>query len=223
MRRCEGRWKPESERRNSRINKERGGGRPRGPRMGGRTAIKCTQTGGLQQVGVQVRQKSRIPVPVKRHRGSRDTYGTHTGHAGAQGHTDRTDEPHNHPNPPTHNPHDHATADSTRQQPQARSRPLPAYRYCSVPVYRVPLCALVSRVCPVCPGSPGVFLPVQFTALRVLDPSRHLCSLGEHLRSALACCLLACLLAGRPCSSQWLIRPLHANFFNCTSHMNSYE
>ena len=32
---------------------------------------------------------------------------THTGHAGAraQGHTDHTDEPHNHPNPPTHNPH----------------------------------------------------------------------------------------------------------------------
>ena len=36
--------------------------------------------------------------------------GTHTGHADAQRHTDRTDEPHNHPNPQsTHNPHVSAT------------------------------------------------------------------------------------------------------------------
>ena len=65
--------------------------------------------------------------PVKRTGGCRDTHGTHTGHAGAQGHTDHTDEPHNHPNSPTH------TRTSARrpkprptQQPQARSRPLPA-------------------------------------------------------------------------------------------------
>jgi hypothetical protein len=32
------------------------------------------------------------PLPVKRHRRSRDTHGTHTGHAGAQRHTDHTDE-----------------------------------------------------------------------------------------------------------------------------------
>jgi hypothetical protein len=45
-------------------------------------------------------------IPVKRHRGEPG----HTGHADAQRHTDRTDEPHNHPNPPTtHNPHVSAT------------------------------------------------------------------------------------------------------------------
>jgi hypothetical protein len=38
--------------------------------------------------------------------------GAHTGHADAQRHRDRTDEPHNHPNPPTtHNPHVSATHD----------------------------------------------------------------------------------------------------------------
>ena len=38
---------------------------------------------------------------------------THTGHADAQRHTDRTDEPHNHPNPPTaHNPHVSATTEA---------------------------------------------------------------------------------------------------------------
>ena len=39
--------------------------------------------------------------------------GTHTGHADAQRHTDRTDEPHNHPNPPTtRNPHVSATTEA---------------------------------------------------------------------------------------------------------------
>ncbi len=33
--------------------------------------------------------------------GEPDTHGTHTGHAGAQRHTDHAVEPHNHPNPPT--------------------------------------------------------------------------------------------------------------------------
>ena len=47
-------------------------------------------------------------LPVKRHRGSRDTHGTHKR---TRGHTDHTDEPHNHPNPTTH-PHDHATAET---------------------------------------------------------------------------------------------------------------
>ena len=38
--------------------------------------------------------------------------GTHTGHTGTDGHTDHTDEPHNHPNPTTHpHAHDHATAE----------------------------------------------------------------------------------------------------------------
>jgi len=61
----------------------------------------------------------------------RDTQGTHTGHAGAQRHTDHADEPHNHPNPPTtHIPHVSATTEAAAararptQQPQARSRPL---------------------------------------------------------------------------------------------------
>ena len=79
-------------------------------------------------------------VPVKRHRGSRDSTGkktpggagTHTGHSGhtgTDGHTDHTDEPHNHPNPMTH-PHDHATAERrgrlNSRSAQAKSRPLPA-------------------------------------------------------------------------------------------------
>ena len=55
------------------------------------------------------------------------TRDTHTGRAGAQGHTDHTDEPHNHPKP-THNPHVSATAETAADStaPQARSRPLPA-------------------------------------------------------------------------------------------------
>ena len=35
--------------------------------------------------------------------------GTHTGHTGAHRHTDHTDEPHNHPNPPIH-PHERTTS-----------------------------------------------------------------------------------------------------------------
>jgi hypothetical protein len=50
MRRCEGRWKPESERRNSRIKKESGGGRGRDRDRGPR----------------QVRQKGRTGIPVKK-------------------------------------------------------------------------------------------------------------------------------------------------------------
>jgi hypothetical protein len=49
--------------------------------------------------------------------------GTHTGHADTQRHTDRTDEPHNHPNPPTtHNPHVSATTDKLRPLAAADSR-----------------------------------------------------------------------------------------------------
>jgi len=74
------------------------------------------------------------PLPVKRHRRSRDTHGTHTGHAGAQRHTDHTDEPHkSQPSKPTNNTQVPARRTSARrpkpwptQQPQARSRPLPA-------------------------------------------------------------------------------------------------
>ena len=77
-----------------------------------------------------------IGIPVKRHRGrepgpSTDLAGTHTGHTGAHEHTEDTDEPHNHPCPPTH-PHDRATTDSAAgstalsPQPQPRSRTLPA-------------------------------------------------------------------------------------------------
>ena len=58
--------------------------------------------------------------------------GTHTGHADTQRHTDRTDEPHNHPNPPTtHNPHVSATteaaADSRAAGPESTARYM--YRY----------------------------------------------------------------------------------------------
>ena len=46
-------------------------------------------------------------VPVKRHRGepghTRDTWGTRA-HAGPRGHTDHTDEPHNHPPKPNDTP-----------------------------------------------------------------------------------------------------------------------
>ena len=61
------------------------------------------------------------------------TRDTHTGRAGAQGHTDHTDEPHNHPN--TSNTQPACQHEPRRpkpqprqptQQPQARSRPLPA-------------------------------------------------------------------------------------------------
>ena len=75
-------------------------------------------------------------VPVKRHRGepgrTRDTHGTH-GRTRAHGSHRRTSQnrsnEHNmfYPNPTTH-PHDHATAATQQphEQPQARSRPLPA-------------------------------------------------------------------------------------------------
>ena len=58
-----------------------------------------------------------IVIPVKRLRGepghtqkSQPRAGTHTGHTGAHGHTDHTDEPHNHPNPTTH-PHEQRPRD----------------------------------------------------------------------------------------------------------------
>ena len=57
-------------------------------------------------------------VPV-RHRGepghTRDTHGTHTGHAGAQRHTDHADEPHNHPNPQQH------TSRTSARRPKPRA------------------------------------------------------------------------------------------------------
>ena len=39
---------------------------------------------------------------VKRSGGSRDTYGTHGTHGRTRAHGSHIDEPHNHPNPPTH-------------------------------------------------------------------------------------------------------------------------
>ena len=115
--------------------------------------------------------------------GGAGTHRTHTGHADARRHTDRTDEPHNHRNPPTtHNPHVSATTEAAAdsQEPQARSRP-PSYRYCTgtvVCVVRVPLCASacpvrVSRPC--VPAPPGVFIPVLY---RVCVPGSPLCLTG---------------------------------------------
>jgi hypothetical protein len=55
--------------------------------------------------------------------------GTHTGHADAQRHTDRTDEPHNHPNPPTtRNPHVSGTVVHSRERAVLRSRDNFIYR-----------------------------------------------------------------------------------------------
>ena len=51
-------------------------------------------------------------VPVKRHRGSRDTHG----------HTNHTDEPHKHPNPPTH-PSDRETTESAADSTAAAPEP----------------------------------------------------------------------------------------------------
>ena len=103
------------------------------------------------------------------HTATRDTHGTgtagtHTGHAGAQRHTDHADEPHNHPNPPTtHIPHVSATteaaADSTATGPEptaprGRLSTCTDVQYTSgmlvrfVCVIRVPVCARVSRVFP---------------------------------------------------------------------------
>ena len=48
--------------------------------------------------------RSKVHVPVKRHR--EEPGHTHGTHKRTRGHTDHTDEPHNHPNPTTH-PHDH--------------------------------------------------------------------------------------------------------------------
>ena len=44
-----------------------------------------------------------------------------------------------------------------------------------VGVIRVPLCARVSRVCPVCvPAPPGVFLPVGFSPASTDDHLAHM-------------------------------------------------
>ena len=59
---------------------------------------------------------------------------THGTHKRTRGHTDHTDEPHNHPNPTTLDtyPHDRTRRPKPRptqqpqEQPQARIRPLPA-------------------------------------------------------------------------------------------------
>ena len=77
-------------------------------------------------VCIQFREPGTGTVPgtystVKRHRGSRDTHGTHKR---TRGHTEDTDEPHKHPNPKTH-PHDHATAE-TRNRGRLNSS---KYRY----------------------------------------------------------------------------------------------
>ena len=66
-------------------------------------------------------------LPVKRHRGepghTQDTHGTRR-RTRAQGHTDHTDEPHNHPNPrPTHNPHVSATAETAADSTAAGPEP----------------------------------------------------------------------------------------------------
>ena len=60
--------------------------------------------------------------------GSRDTHtlqistADRTGHTGTHRHTDHTDEPHNHPNPPTH-PHDLATTESAAGSLKRASSP----------------------------------------------------------------------------------------------------
>jgi hypothetical protein len=71
------------------------------------------------------------PSPGKKTPGGAGTHTGRTGHADAQRHTDHTDEPHNHPNPPTtRTPHVSATteaaADSTAAGPEPtapRGRP----------------------------------------------------------------------------------------------------
>ena len=62
-----------------------------------------------------------------RQTGTRDTHGAH-GRARAHGSHRQTSQPSQPYNPPTHSPHVSATAERPRptQQPQARSRPLPA-------------------------------------------------------------------------------------------------
>ena len=85
--------------------------------------------------------------------GGAGTHTRHTEHADAQRHTDHTDEPHNHRNPPTtHTPHvtrqrdDRSRGRLKTQQPQARSRPLPAadseeaYRYMHIIGMRCAAC-----------------------------------------------------------------------------------
>ena len=73
---------------------------------------------------------------VKRHRGEPEP-GTHTRDTGkhkrTRGHTDHTDEPHNHPNPTSH-PHDHATAEAAADSEEAApSEPDPdLYRYTEI-------------------------------------------------------------------------------------------
>jgi hypothetical protein len=61
--------------------------------------------------------------------GGAGTHRTHTGHADARRHTDRTDEPHNHRNPPTtHNPHVSATTEAATdsQEPAGPGPTAPA-------------------------------------------------------------------------------------------------
>jgi hypothetical protein len=89
------------------------------------TSILCNGTGSKTPGGAGTprdrhknltNQPQTITVPVKRHRGEPGhTRGTQDrGHTGTDGHTDHTDEPHNHPNPTTH-PHDHATAETAAE------------------------------------------------------------------------------------------------------------
>ena len=77
-------------------------------------STRCLFTGTGTAVPIQRHRGYRystVTVPVKRHRGTGGA-GTHEGHTGAHRHMDHADEPHNHPNPPTH-PHDLATTDQS--------------------------------------------------------------------------------------------------------------
>ena len=74
-------------------------------------------------------------LPVKRHRGepgrTRDTHGTHTGRHGSHSRSSQPSEPERHTRTTTRRPKPRPT-----QQPQARSRPLPAADwYSTVPRY----------------------------------------------------------------------------------------
>ena len=116
----------------------------------GRTVVRTVGVAGAQRpMGLTERRKkatkpeSGVPVGKKTPGGA----GTHTGHTrdtrltghichgrtcSMYGHTDHTDEPHNHPNPTTH-PQDHATAESAADstvglEPTAPRVPVPVGR-----------------------------------------------------------------------------------------------
>ena len=74
-----------------------------------------------------VGETARLHFTGKKTPGGAGTHTGHTGHTGARGHTDHTDEPHNHPlksnDTPARKPR---PTQQPQEQPQARSRPLPA-------------------------------------------------------------------------------------------------